>query len=74
MRHRYFLSNLIINEHIVKNNENNNFKDVFKTYYLDQKKKFNHFTVLIVFKMNNEVVNKIEVPSCIMVDTGVISC
>ena len=73
-KHKYFLSNLIINKYIVKNNETNNFKDIFKIYYLNHKKKLNSFTVLIVFKMNNEVVNKIELPSYIVMKTGVKPC
>ena len=34
-KHKYLLSNLIINKNIVKNNEFDNFKDIFKSHYVN---------------------------------------
>ena len=37
MKHKYFLSNLIINKYIVKNNEIDRFKDIVQSYYDEHK-------------------------------------
>ena len=50
MKHNYFLSNLIINKHIVKDNEIDKFKDIVQSHYDEHKKKFNEFTVRIIWK------------------------
>ena len=38
-KHKYFLSNLIINEVIVRNDEIDKFKDILQSYYDKHKKK-----------------------------------
>ena len=50
MKHRYFLSNLIVNKYIVKNNDITKFEDILQSYYDEHKKKFNEFTVTIIWK------------------------
>ena len=69
-RHKYFLSNVIINKYVVKSNEINNFKDILKTYYLDHKKKFNSFSVLVVLKTVDGVEHKIKLQSCLIMENG----
>ena len=49
-KHRYFLSNLILNEYIVRNDEIDNFKDILQSYYGKHKRKFNKFSVWIIWK------------------------
>ena len=49
MKHRYFLSNMIVNKYIVKNNDINKFKDILQSYCNEHKKKFNEFTVTIIW-------------------------
>ena len=38
MKHKYILSNLIINKYIVKNNEIDKFKEIVQSYYEKHKK------------------------------------
>ena len=38
MKHRYFLSNLIVNKYIVKNIDINKFKDILQSYCDELKK------------------------------------
>ena len=64
-KHKYFLSNLIINKYIIKNNEIDKFKDILQSYYEEHKKKFNEFSVRIIWKKNNMILNKISVPCTI---------
>ena len=47
-KHKYYCSNLILNEYIVNKDNIDNFKDIFNSHYVNHKKKFNNFTVLIV--------------------------
>ena len=61
-KHKYFLSNLIINKYIVRNDEIEKFKDILQSYYDEHKKKFNEFTVRIIWKKINMIINKITVP------------
>ena len=64
-KHRYFLSNIIVNKYIVKNNDIYKFKDILQSYCDEHKKKFNDFTVMIIWKKNDVIKNKISVPSTI---------
>ena len=65
-KHNCYCSNLIINKYIVNKDEFDNFKDIFKSHYVSHKKKFNSFVVLIVCKMNEEVSNKVKLPSSLI--------
>ena len=65
MKHRYFLSNLIVNKYIVKNNDINKLKDILQSYCDEHKKKFNEFTVMIIWKKNDMIKNKISIPRTI---------
>ena len=67
-KHKYHYSNLIINKFIVNKDEFNNFEDIFKSHYVDHKKKFNTFDVLLVYKMNGEVSNKVKLPSSLVME------
>ena len=63
--HKYYYSNLIINKYIVKNNDINKFKDILQSYCDEHKKKFNEFTVTIIWKKNDMIINKISIPHTI---------
>ena len=65
MKHRYFLSNMIVNKCIVKNNDINKFKDILQSYCNEHKKKFNEFAVTIIWKRNDMIINKISIPRTI---------
>ena len=66
--HKYYCSNLIINKYIVNKDEFDNFKDIFKSHYVNHKEKFNSFGVLIVCKMNGEVADEIKLPSSLIME------
>ena len=59
-KHKSF-SNVILNKYNVNNNENDNIKDIFHTYYDKHKKKFDNFTVCVMWMNNGLVVNKVSV-------------
>ena len=61
-KHKYF-SNLITNEYIVRNPEIDKFKDILLPYYDKHKKKFDTFTVCVMWKKNDVLINRISVPS-----------
>ena len=65
MKHRYFSSNMIANEYIVKTNDITKFKDILQSYYNEHKKKFNEFTSRIIWKKNDININKISIPCTI---------
>ena len=60
-KHKYF-SNLIIKKYIVKNDEIDKFKDILQLYFDEHKNKFNDFTVCIMWKKNDMLINKNSVP------------
>ena len=62
MKHRYFFSNMIVNEYIVKNIDINKFNDFLQSYCDEHKKKFNEFTVTIIWKKNDMIIIKISIP------------
>ena len=62
MKHRYFLSNMIVNKYIVKKDDCDKFKDILQSYCDEHKKKFNEFTVTIIWKRDDMIINKISVP------------
>ena len=62
MKHRYFLSNMIVNKYIVKKDDFDKFKDILQSYCDEHKKKFNEFTVTIIWKRDDMIKNKISVP------------
>ena len=65
MKHRYFLSNKIVNKYIVKNNDIIKFKDILQSYCDEHKKKLNEFSVTIIWKKNDMIINKISIPRTI---------
>ena len=52
---------MIVNEYIVKNNDINKFKAILQSYCDEHKKKFNEFTVTIIWKKNDMILNKISI-------------
>ena len=62
MKHRYFLSNMIVNNYSVKNNDINKFKDILLSCCDEHKKKFNEFTLTNIWKKNDMIINKISIP------------
>ena len=64
-KHRYFFANMIVNKYIVKNNDINKFKDILQSYCDEHKNKFNEFTVTIIWKKNDMIINKISIPCTI---------
>ena len=65
MKHRYFLSNMIVDKYIVKNKDNNKFKDILQSYCDEHKNKFNEFSITIFWKKNDMIINKISIPRTI---------
>ena len=65
MKHRYFLSNMIANKYIVRNNDINKFKDILQSYCDEHKNKFNEFTITNIWKKNETIINKISIPRTI---------
>ena len=61
-KHKYF-SNLIMNKYIVPNPEIDKFEEIFQPYYDKHKKKFDNFTVCVMWKKTDVLINKISVPS-----------
>ena len=62
MKHRYFLSNMMVNKYIVKINDINKFKNILLSYCDEHEKKFNEFTVTIIWKKNDMIINRISIP------------
>ena len=60
-KHGLFLSNNIVNKYIVKKDDIDKFKDILQSYCDEHKKKFNKFTVMIVWKKNGMIINKISI-------------
>ena len=52
---------MIVNEFIVKNSDINKFKEILQSFCDEHKKKFNAFTVTIIWKKNDMIVNKIAI-------------
>ena len=66
-KHKYF-SNLITNKYIVRNPEIINFKDIIQPYYDKHKKKFDNFSLCVMWKRDDVIINKISVPSTITLE------
>ena len=62
MKHRYFLSNMIVNKYIVKKDDFDQFKNIRQSYCDEHKKKFNEFTVTIIWKRGDMIIDEISVP------------
>ena len=56
---------MIVNKYIVKNNDINKFKDILQSYCDEHKKKFNDFSVMIIWKKNDMIINKTSIPRTI---------
>ena len=65
MKHRYFLSNMIVRKYIVKNIDITKFENTLQSYCDEHKKKFDEFTVTIIWKKNSKIINKISIPRTI---------
>ena len=61
MKHRYFSSNNIVNKYIVNKGDIDKFKDILQSYCDEHKKKFNKFTVMIVWKKNGMIINEVSI-------------
>ena len=60
-KHKNF-SNLITDKYNIKHDNFNKFEDILQSYYDEHKRKFEIFTVCVVWKKNDMLVNKISVP------------
>ena len=67
-RNIFFLSNVIINKYIVKNNELDSFKDILQPYYDKHKRNITNFSVWIIRKKNNEIKREIKLPDKVIVE------
>ena len=52
---------MIVNKYFVKNFDTNKFKDILQSFCDEHKKKFNEFTVTIIWKKNDMIINKISI-------------
>ena len=52
-----------MNRYFVRNPEIDKFKDNIQTYYYEHKKKFDNFSVCVMWKKNDININKISIPS-----------
>ena len=67
-KHKYF-SNLIINKYILeKNHEVDKFGDIIQSNYDKHKKEFDKFTVCVMWKKKDMLINKISIPSAITLE------
>ena len=56
---------MIVYKYIVKNIDINKFKDILQSYYSEHKKKLKEYTVRIIWKKNEMIINKISIPCSI---------
>ena len=56
---------MIINKYIVKKDDIYKFKGILKSYCVEHKKKINEFTLRIIWKKNDIIINKISVQQII---------
>ena len=61
-------SNMIRNKYIIRNPEIDKFRDIIQSYYDEQKKKFDNFTVCVMWKKNDLLINEISAPSTITLE------
>ena len=66
-QHKNF-PNLIMNKYIVRNPEIINNKDFIQPYYDKHKKKFDDFTVCVMWKITDVLISKISIPSTITLE------
>ena len=64
----YFVSNLIINYYILRNDEIDKYKEILQSYYDKQKRKFGNFSVWIIWKKENEIVRETKLPDKVIVE------
>ena len=64
-KHKFFLKNLIVSKYITKNEKINNLKDIVQSYYNEHKKKISQFKIIVIWKKNNVIINKISGPCTI---------
>ena len=55
---------MVVNKNIVKN-DINKFKDILQSYCDEHKEKLNEYTVRIIWKKNDMILNKISIPRTI---------
>ena len=67
-KHKFFFSNLIINNYIVRNEEINRFKDILQSFYDEHKNKFDNFTVWIIWKIENQIVCDVKLPDKVIIE------
>ena len=58
---------MIINKYIVKKDDIYKFKGILKSYCVEHKKKINEFTLRIIWKKNDIIINKISIQQIITV-------
>ena len=67
-KQKYFLSNLIMKKNIVRNDENDNFKDILQSYHDKHKKSFDNFGVRTVWKKENQIMCEIKLPDGVILE------
>ena len=50
---------MIVKKYVVKHSDFNKFKDTLQSHCDDHKKKFNQFTITIIWKKNDMILSKI---------------
>ena len=67
MKHKPF-SNLIVNKYIVRSPEIDKFKYILHSYYDKHKKKFDSFSVCVIWMKKDVVIKKFTVPRTITLE------
>ena len=62
---RKYFSNLIVNKYIVCYPEIDKVKDIIQPYFINQKMKFDNFTICVMWEKNDVLINKSSAPSTI---------
>ena len=66
-KHKYSW-NLFINKYIKNSDKIDNIKDLIQPFYEKHKKKFDDFTVCVMSKKNDMLINKSSIPSTITLE------
>ena len=73
-KHKSFLSNVIINKYIIKNDEIDKFKDILQSYYDRHKKRFDNFAVRIICKKESQIMCDVKLPDGVILEERLCVC
>ena len=59
---------MIINKYIVRNPEIDKLKKIIQPYYNNHEKNFDNFSVCVMWKKSDVLINKISVPNTILLE------